>query len=1213
MYQRLLLYPILAFFCVGEIFAQTVSIQSNNEVCLNELLVLQSNVTGSATAYAWDFGDNSSSTQENTIHPYSQIGSKTVKLTVTFSDGSTVTASKSIMVHDLPTADFELDNSDLCFYDHEICIKDNSTMGQTTNGYSSRLILWGDGNQNANTNPSKGDVICYDQYPKVSPYTLDIEVVNDKGCEDKWEYTFSLLEDYKASFTYNKQTAECDEQVVCFTNDSASAPANIESWEWSYGDGTTEKGSWSTNCHAYTAVGTYTVKLTVTLKNGCTNTYTQQVNINFPIVKADVKYGDTVKCFPSPFYFTNPAVRGAEYYWLVYDRDTSPVMIAGRHREVNIFPPSPNDYYVQFVVRLDDCADTSRLIKISSVGVKANFLALNRKQCSLEDTVFFANFSLAHPDADPQYQWYFDDQNAPDCIGFPTNCNEDTAFNTQHWYSDTGCYFPKLVVTDPVSGCVDSMKGLISLLNIDELVFQANMDRPCLGNKTEYGVNFTYEACELVVSVCLDSLANDQHFESVGGTHFYAQTAHDSGWVTVGFAIEAGDQRIYKSADSNDYYLDPTRVCFDTQWYHHWYQLFHEPIANFTLDKEGQCLPINATLKYNGDEDDKIDYLKYVWDPQLPIELQQVHPDTVPDLKHTYTEEGSYDIFILIQDTNGCYNYKYFQERFGYHNTFLTDTLICLGDTSLFSDSIRYYDDPQAYWERTGRAERLWWDFGDGGGFSSTQSHPSHVYQSKGKFNVRLASVDVNGCVDTVAMDVVVTGVNADIFNKEGQYLCDQIVQFFDSSYFDIDSTSDKIEHYFWDFGDYKTPSYLKDPYHYFSSNGAFTITHAVRSTAGCVDTATFDIFLNGPIPYFDIISDTVGCEPYTAEFKSTSTNFSSLIWHMGDSANTTIYASSDSVVRFKYSNPGIYNIYLEGSDSFYNEDTKNSYTCSALFPDTNAIFYPVRRIIVLPIPEVDFKFSGPACVGQPVIFESLSDSIYDIFNWIVESKDTTVLTNSYSHVFSDTGTYSVQFNPYYVPEGPYERACFDDTTYQVTVTSLNADFSFVQNGSCSEYAFTDSSTNAVSYQWDFGHPRSGNDNFSDLQNPTHAYKKDTGTFEVCLVAANDSGCLDTACNEVVGTYYEALDLYNIFTPNGDLYNEEFILEIVNQRYFNLKIFNRWGEQVFQTDDPAIGWNGRTMNVGEELPASTYFYVLQYGYACDGLDHLVEGQVELVR
>ena len=90
-------------------------------------------ITGTASGYSWAFGDNSTSTQRITSHTYSTAGSVTVTLTVTFG-GTTQSATKTVIVHDLPIADFTLDGSNFCFLNQEVCLTDKSAMGSTTSG-----------------------------------------------------------------------------------------------------------------------------------------------------------------------------------------------------------------------------------------------------------------------------------------------------------------------------------------------------------------------------------------------------------------------------------------------------------------------------------------------------------------------------------------------------------------------------------------------------------------------------------------------------------------------------------------------------------------------------------------------------------------------------------------------------------------------------------------------------------------------------------------------------------------------------------------------------------------------------------------------------------------------------------------------------------------------------------------------------------------------
>lgn len=75
----------------------------------------------------------------------------------------------------------------------------------------------------------------------------------------------------------------------------------------------------------------------------------------------------------------------------------------------------------------------------------------------------------------------------------------------------------------------------------------------------------------------------------------------------------------------------------------------------------------------------------------------------------------------------------------------------------------------------------------------------------------------------------------------------------------------------------------------------------------------------------------------------------------------------------------------------------------------------------------------------------------------------------------------------------------------------------------------------------------------------------------------------------------------NCFTPNGDGHNERFNPVSQNLDTFNMLIFNRWGQLLFETSDLNEGWDGKVN--GQLCPIGTYFYLIRYTTHCDyGLD-----------
>lgn len=139
-------------------------------------------------------------------------------------------------------------------------------------------------------------------------------------------------------------------------------------------------------------------------------------------------------------------------------------------------------------------------------------------------------------------------------------------------------------------------------------------------------------------------------------------------------------------------------------------------------------------------------------------------------------------------------------------------------------------------------------------------------------------------------------------------------------------------------------------------------------------------------------------------------------------------------------------------------------------------------------------------------------------------------------------------------------------------------------------FQFFNMSTNATTYAWEFG-----DNSISTQTSPSHTYSAEPGSYLVQLVAYNSAGCTDTAWVSVLVEEDQIFFIPNTFTPNGDESNNTFapvFTSGVDESNFSLMIFNRWGETLFETKDPAIGWDG-TYN-GRVVPAGTYVWVLRF-------------------
>ncbi|RLD84026.1 MAG: hypothetical protein DRJ02_12190, partial [Bacteroidetes bacterium] len=120
-------------------------------------------------------------------------------------------------------------------------------------------------------------------------------------------------------------------------------------------------------------------------------------------------------------------------------------------------------------------------------------------------------------------------------------------------------------------------------------------------------------------------------------------------------------------------------------------------------------------------------------------------------------------------------------------------------------------------------------------------------------------------------------------------------------------------------------------------------------------------------------------------------------------------------------------------------------------------------------------------------------------------------------------------------------------------------------------------------------------------------------------VTAVDSLGNESAMSNKICIDYDECPAYgipNVFTPNGDGFNDYLLpYSSANVDHIDLKIFNRWGKIMYETDDPEINWDGKNQNNNQDCPAAPYFYVCDvYIITIEGLKKInLQGSVTIVR
>ncbi|MFI5218353.1 MAG: PKD domain-containing protein [Bacteroidia bacterium] len=155
-----------------------------------------------------------------------------------------------------------------------------------------------------------------------------------------------------------------------------------------------------------------------------------------------------------------------------------------------------------------------------------------------------------------------------------------------------------------------------------------------------------------------------------------------------------------------------------------------------------------------------------------------------------------------------------------------------------------------------------------------------------------------------------------------------------------------------------------------------------------------------------------------------------------------------------------------------------------------------------------------------------------------------------------------------------------------------------------STISFADQSLHAETWHWDFGDGQQ-----STEPNPKHFYDE-IGKFKVVLTVTNIAACPDRYEQEVLITPFY---IPNAFTPNGDGMNDKFFETgyVTDVSAYNMNIFSRWGQKVFENDDYRKFWNGLDKN-GKPLAEGVYVYSIQVKTK-SGKPYEYQGTVTLMR
>jgi gliding motility-associated-like protein len=595
---------------------------------------------------------------------------------------------------------------------------------------------------------------------------------------------------------------------------------------------------------------------------------------------------------------------------------------------------------------------------------------------------------------------------------------------------------------------------------------------------------------------------------------------------------------------------------------------------------------------------------------------------TAQNPAHTFTASGAYNVQLIVSSDEGCTDtIEQTVNVDALPNVQFALTNECINDLVSFDNQTP--DAPPLIFT---------WDFGDGSAFSALED-PTHTYTAAGTYTVELLVENSNGCQDSLSQPITiyplpVIGAGPDVqicpgtavtvngsggstyvwdnsvtdgvaFNPAaaGTYTVtgtdangcvntDQMqVTLFPDPVVDagpdvevctgtsVTFSGSGAASYVWDGG-------VIDGQSFVPAVGSYTFTVTGTDANGCVDTDDADLVVN-PNPVVNAGPDQLICPGATTAVS-------------GSGAAT--YQWDNNVVNnqtFSPANSATYTVIGTSAEGCTGTDQMQI----AIEPPTNPSFNAPVREGCEPL-DVNLTNTSTGTVGASCYWEfgdgtnaSTCGSIYHQYPnpgcYDVTLTVTTALGCVWTATVAD-----------YICVFPNPVAAFTPTPGimdELNPTSV----------------MSNSSTGATYYSWNFGDGSSQ----STEEEPEHTFPTDPiSNYVIDLTAITEHGCIDTVSHVIVMNPVLIYYVPNTFTPDDDEFNQTFqpvFTSGFDPYDFNMLIYNRWGEAVFETNDASKGWDG-TYN-GVIVKEGAYTWKIEFKTTANDERKFVMGHVNVLR
>lgn len=386
----------------------------------------------------------------------------------------------------------------------------------------------------------------------------------------------------------------------------------------------------------------------------------------------------------------------------------------------------------------------------------------------------------------------------------------------------------------------------------------------------------------------------------------------------------------------------------------------------------------------------------------------------------------------------------------------------------------------------------------------------------------------------------------------------------------DFEDQSTLANTYFWDFGD---PSSVLDlsteqnPSYTYPGGGSYDVMLIINAGTICADTAikTLNIYPElepaiGPVEFQCFVDNS-----FDFEYTGVQEGGVEYSWDFGPNA-TPQFSSDENPQDIQFSVGGTHEVFL----SVRLNECESSTT----------------QIVELGYKELlDISSDPIGCSPHITNFKAITNGGNYTYAWDFGNGQTSTEANP--SVLYEVGQYDISLEIVNIETGCVERMDVEDwiNIYPTPIAGMEAYPKEIFLGQ--QIYIEDLSEEANIFTIDFG-----NGHIVHTPEPSYQYPT-AGEFTITQTVSNESGCIDTLSQKVEVIYDYTAYVPNVFTPNGDGLNDEFIPLYKGIVDYKIEIYNRWGERVFQRE---IGdthhWDGTYDN--KKASQDVYIFIAHF-------------------